>query len=204
MITFVTIFIVHFFALITPGPDFFLVTRQALAGEGERERIWTIFGICCGGLLWVSLSLAGLGRVMALYPLLQTSIALLGAAYLLYLAVKIVMAARVAESVPTADEVRERHFFRLGFLTNLANFKAMIYFIGLLAAFDKIYRHPLLSLALAVMIFAETFMWFYLIGRFFTYPRFRAWYGRHRLKMEYATAAVFMVFAAGIVLAVLR
>ena len=58
MSIFLTVAILHFFAVASPGPDFVLVSRQSLR-YGRHVALWTSFGIAVGILFHVSLSLTG-------------------------------------------------------------------------------------------------------------------------------------------------
>ena len=56
MSIFLTIAVLHLFAVASPGPDFILVSRQCLR-YGRRIAIWTSLGIAIGILFHVALSL---------------------------------------------------------------------------------------------------------------------------------------------------
>lgn len=73
----------HFLALLSPGPDFFLVVRTGLAG-GWRPAFWTSLGIAAANGVFIALALGGLSLLQPdspLFRLLQAA----GGLYLLYL-----------------------------------------------------------------------------------------------------------------------
>lgn len=75
----------HFMALLSPGPDFFL-----LVGYAQRYRLRGSVGLClgiaAGNGLYILLVVIGSG-LLRQTPLLLTIIELFGAAYLLWVAV---------------------------------------------------------------------------------------------------------------------
>ncbi|WP_286348324.1 LysE family translocator [Helicobacter felistomachi] len=82
--------------------------------------------------IWVVLSLFGLKSLFATFPLLQTLLALLGAFYLLYLAVMCLKSNAPIKFKPTST----KQAFLSGFLTHILNPKAMLYFSSIFSGFN--------------------------------------------------------------------
>ena len=76
--------IVHLFGLMTPGPDFFYVSRMA-ASNSRRNTVCGILGITLGIAFWGMLSMLGLAVLFVTIPALHGVIMLLGGSYLAYL-----------------------------------------------------------------------------------------------------------------------
>lgn len=76
--------IVHFFGLITPGPDFFYVSRLA-ASNSRRNALCAVIGITLGVLFWALASILGLAILFNTVPVLQGLVMTLGGGYLAYL-----------------------------------------------------------------------------------------------------------------------
>ncbi|MEO1017391.1 MAG: LysE family translocator [Pseudomonadota bacterium] len=74
--------------LIIPGPTILLIVTYALR-EGRRAALWTVVGVGLGDLTALVMSLAGLGALLAISSELFTIVKWLGAAYLVYLGVKL-------------------------------------------------------------------------------------------------------------------
>ncbi len=83
--------------LIIPGPTVLLVVSCALA-QGKRSAWATVPGVAAGDFTSMVLSLLGLGAVLAASAELFTALKLAGAAYLVYLGIK-VLRAPVPETV---------------------------------------------------------------------------------------------------------
>ena len=77
--------------LIIPGPTVLLVISYALA-QGRRSAWATVPGVAGGDFTAMALSLLGLGAVLAASAELFTVLKLAGAAYLVYLGIKILRA----------------------------------------------------------------------------------------------------------------
>ncbi len=77
--------------LIIPGPTVLLVISYALA-QGKRSAWATVPGVAAGDFTAMALSLLGLGAVLAASAELFTALKLAGAAYLIYLGIKVLRA----------------------------------------------------------------------------------------------------------------
>jgi threonine/homoserine/homoserine lactone efflux protein len=79
--------VTHFIALLSPGPDFFLILIHSMKYSSKLAR-YTVFGIAIGNaliLLLIFVLLWGLGQI---HPILLQLLSYLGIAYLLYLALQ--------------------------------------------------------------------------------------------------------------------
>ena len=124
---------------ITPGADMALVGRSVLIG-GRREAFATTLGILAGCLVWAIVSAAGVAAVLAASRAAYDALRLAGAAYLVWLGIQSLLAARRGEyRAPPADEAARsrgvRRAFRQGLLTNLFNPKIAIFYSTFLPQF---------------------------------------------------------------------
>ena len=74
--------------LVIPGPTIMLVIGQSLGG-GARNALPLVAGVALGDLTAMTLSLAGLGALLAASATAFTALKWAGAAFLLYLGVKL-------------------------------------------------------------------------------------------------------------------
>ncbi len=123
---------VFLLALISPGPDFFVVLRASLSGQ--RQYAWgTVLGIALGVTLHATYAVLGLAVVFAESALLFAAIKYAGAAYLLYLGWMCLMNAG-GTSLPQQQidlsPKTLRAGFMEGFLCNLLNPKATLFFLS--------------------------------------------------------------------------
>jgi len=79
--------IIHLVGLLSPGPDFFYVSRVS-AMSSRREAIGGVIGITIGVLIWATAAVLGLAIIFATMPIIQGILMMLGGAYLVYLGIK--------------------------------------------------------------------------------------------------------------------
>jgi threonine/homoserine/homoserine lactone efflux protein len=124
---------------ITPGADMALVGRSVLIG-GRRDAFATTLGILAGCLLWAVVSAAGLAALLAASRTAYDALRLVGAAYLVWLGIQSLLAARRGEYTASAGAADRRgqgprSAFRQGLLTNLFNPKIAIFYSTFLPQF---------------------------------------------------------------------
>lgn len=122
---------------ITPGNDFIYVATRTL-GYGTRAGIISALGISAGLVIHVTASVLGLSVILSQSALAFSLIKYTGAAYLVYLGVKMILSG--SGNIPgTAGENREFissfTLFRQGFLTNVFNPKVALFFLSFLPQF---------------------------------------------------------------------
>lgn len=81
---FIVIAVTHFVALLSPGPDFFLILMTAL-NSGQRRARYTVFGIVAGNVFILALIFTLLGWLGHIHASVLILLRGLGIAYLLYL-----------------------------------------------------------------------------------------------------------------------
>jgi homoserine/homoserine lactone efflux protein len=123
---------------LTPGPNGLLALTHG-ACFGLRRSVGTVLGGAAGFLLLIAASLAGLGALLAASEQAFTIAKWIGAAYLVYLGIKVWRspAAIVAVGPGAADAggARPSDLFRQGFLVAVSNPKALVFFAAFLPQF---------------------------------------------------------------------
>ncbi|HRJ60237.1 MAG TPA: LysE family transporter [Azospirillaceae bacterium] len=141
---------------LTPGPNGLLsLTHGARYGLGPT--IFTVVGGVLGFMVLIAASLAGLGALLAASETAFTVAKWVGAAYLVYLGVRLWRAPASAISVGAkgADgrEARPMRLFAQGFLVATSNPKAMVFF----AAFLPQFMTPDMSFWMQLAVLGGTF-----------------------------------------------
>ena len=174
---FFTITVVHLLAAASPGPDFALVTRQALV-SGRRSGLCTSFGIALGLSVHIVYSALGMAAIIARSAEWMTAVKVLGGLYLLYLGVR-GLASRAGaavdiESPVSAGARSDGRDLLSGVLCNVFNPKAPIYFLSLFTVFISP-DLPLATLSIyGAWIMVLQFLWFAAVTLFFTHAAVRA------------------------------
>jgi threonine/homoserine/homoserine lactone efflux protein len=145
---------------ITPGADMAMVARSVFTG-GRRDAFATTLGISAGCLVWAFASAVGVAAVLAASRTAYDALRLVGAAYLIWLGLQSLLAARRGSAeAPEAGLARRGSPFRQGLLTNLFNPKIAVFYSTFLPQFIGPGDPALvLSLALAGVHIALGIAW---------------------------------------------
>ncbi|WJT00436.1 LysE family translocator [Novosphingobium humi] len=120
---------------VTPGLDTVMVLRTASV-EGPRPAAMAAGGIALGCLIWGAAVSLGLGALLQASQIAYTAVKLAGAAYLLWLGVKLLINPRKSlEMSGDFSPPKGQDSFRRGFLTNLLNPKMGVFYITFLPQF---------------------------------------------------------------------
>jgi len=142
--------------LAIPGPTILLVVSHALT-HGRRVARASVAGVALGDFTAMTCSMLGLGALLATSALLFTALKWLGAAYLVYLGIKL-WRTPVAEDARPAEDAREETSARRIFLHTYAvtalNPKSLVFFVAFLPQF----LDASAPLAPQMIVFEATFL----------------------------------------------
>jgi threonine/homoserine/homoserine lactone efflux protein len=134
---------------ITPGADMAMVSRSVFLG-GRRAAFATTLGIAAGCMVWAVASAAGVAAVLAASETAYDALRLVGAAYLVWLGVQSLLAARSGDRDPARPgRLTPKSPFRQGLLTNLFNPKIALFYTTFLPQFIRP-GDPVLLLSIAM------------------------------------------------------
>ncbi len=134
--------IVCFVAMVSPGPDFVLVTRNSLL-HPKPQALATAFGVIVGCLIHATYCILGLALIITKSVLLYSVIKYAGACYLIFIGIKGLLSSSAAgdleiqQSKPT-HSLSIRTAFVQGFLCNLLNPKLAIFLLSLFTQFISV------------------------------------------------------------------
>ena len=119
---------------VTPGPGVIYIVSRTLA-QGRAAGVASIAGVACGNLLNSLGAALGLAALFAVSSLAFTVVKYVGAAYLIYLGVKMLRGTPRAETSPAFTQAPIGRVFREGVLVALLNPKTTIFFAAFLPQF---------------------------------------------------------------------
>lgn len=163
---FLTVALAHLLAVMSPGPDLAMVTRQTLAC-GRSAGIWTALGIGSGISFHVAWAMFGMGWVLERVPVLLDVLRYGGALFLIYMGSRAIHAKSSASSVVDRENVEPGtnvHHFGIGVLTNVLNPKALLFFMALCSAVITGDTPVWLRLALGLWMVLSTATWFSMVS----------------------------------------
>lgn len=124
-----------FVLAVTPGPGVFYIVTRTLA-QGRAAGIGSVAGVACGNFLNAVGAAVGLAALFAVSSLAFTLVKLAGAAYLVWLGVRMLCApAALAESGAPLVPVSAARLFREALLVALLNPKTTLFFAAFLPQF---------------------------------------------------------------------
>jgi len=160
-------------ACISPGPDFAMVSRNGLL-LSRRAGVLTAVGIGMGVLVHVCYTLLGLGLVLQQTLWLFSALKLAGAAYLVYLGVKMLRSKPAIERLDAPPPVMsDLAALRTGFLTNALNPKTAIFIVSLFMGVVRPDTALTVQIAYGLFIAGAHILWFSLIALCFSAGRVR-------------------------------
>ena len=121
---------------ITPGPGIAYVVARTVAG-GRREGLASCLGTAVGGMVHVVAATVGLSALLAQSAVAFAIVKYVGAAYLLYLGLRLLLTRKVANAIPTVTSQGPRRAFMEGILVEALNVKTAIFFLAFLPQFTS-------------------------------------------------------------------
>ena len=128
--------VTEFLLSMTPGPAVLLVVSQGMR-FGFASSIRGTLGILTGNAIYFALSAAGLGALLIASATLFEAIRWIGAAYLVYVGIRMLISKPDAQTVVerSISPRRSLRLFSQGLITQLSNPKAIVFFTALLPQF---------------------------------------------------------------------
>ncbi|WP_300835242.1 LysE family transporter, partial [uncultured Parasutterella sp.] len=176
--TIFTIAAVHLIALMSPGPDCFIVMQTAV-GRSRKEALCCVLGITLGVAFWAALSLLGLQWLFERFAWLQQVIMLLGGLYLGWLAYLLLKSAFKKGTAPQAEVQTAgsgMRSFIVGLLTNLSNAKALIYFSSVFSLFVTGDMGSTEAGVIYAVVVLESLLWFSFVALILGMPKPKTFY----------------------------
>ena len=162
---FITVALLHLFAVASPGPDFFLIARQSTL-YGRDISIWASLGISIGILMHSFLSIAGIYVLLTLYPDFIFYMKIIASLYIASIGVRTLLVNSRIEISSLSDQknITATKSFVMGFFTNALNPKAFLFFIMVFSLISNTNPSNETKILLGVYMAVATFIWFTLIS----------------------------------------
>lgn len=139
--------------LIIPGPTVLLVVSYAL-GHGWRTALPTAVGVALGDFTAMTLSMLGLGTLLATSATLFTSLKWIGAAYLIWLGIKLWRAGGALDAQPRTDAASSVKMLGHAWIVTALNPKSITFFVAFLPQF----LDPSIEFMTQMITFEATFL----------------------------------------------
>ena len=139
--------------IVIPGPTILLVVSYAL-GQGWRTALPMAIGVALGDFTAMTLSMLGVGALLATSATVFTALKWAGAAYLIWLGVKLWRAGGTLDAQPRTDAVSSALMLAHAWIVTALNPKGITFFVAFLPQF----LDPTTSFWTQMLIFETTFL----------------------------------------------
>ena len=177
--TFPALALAHFLALLSPGPDFFLVIGHAVRHR-LRGALFICLGIALGNAVYIALAVAGWAALRQ-SPLLYRCMELAGAAYMIWMGWLLLQSSRHAalphiEAQPALSPLRQ---LLAGLGSALLNPKNAVFYLTLMTVILGPETTPGQQLFAGIWMTSLVFLWDAALARLISLPgiRRRLWAG---------------------------
>ena len=197
--------LVSILAVISPGPDFAIVLKNSLV-HSRKAGMLSAVGICLALIIHLSYTLIGIGLLIAENPYLYSIIKYVGVAYLFYIGCKgVISSYNKASSLDleytkSANQISSTAALMQGFLTNLLNPKAAIFFISLFSQFIDSNTSVLLRLEYAFINWSVALFWFLFLAYIVTCKHILGKINQYRLYIDRVMGYALMLLGVRLLL----
>jgi threonine/homoserine/homoserine lactone efflux protein len=115
--------------LLTPGPAVLYIVARSIE-QGRAARLVSVLGIHLGTIVHIVAAAIGLSALIVSSALAFSVVKWVGAAYLIWIGVRTLLAKDPSSDAPAAPPEPLRRVFRDGFVVNLFNPKTAIFFLA--------------------------------------------------------------------------
>ncbi len=169
----VSILLIDFLSLISPGQDFAIITRNTLK-YSRRLGYATVLGVGFVSLLHALMAAFGLSFFMAQFPDALAAIKTAGALYLIYLGTGFIKNAHNLPAEATNIKAASKNSvtawqgFRMGAIANALNIEPMIAYISVFALMLPTTATLSLKILICLLITLNTILYYALVARLFS------------------------------------
>lgn len=197
-----TIAVLHWVVLLTPGANFLLVGQLAASGKRSTAGAAAL-GITTVTFTWATLAIMGIGIIFSAHPALRQFLQIAGGIYLCHLALKL------WRSKDNGTVVRERELghwaaFRLGFITNVLNPKTALFFGSIFATVLPAQPSVLMTAAAVALVYTNALVWHLFLALAFSHPQAQAVYTKHLRHFNRVAGAMVGAFGGKLIWSTLQ
>ena len=188
-------------AVISPGADFAMVTRNSYL-HGRFSGLLSALGISLGVQVHVIYTMLGVGLLISHSPTLFVIVKIIGSAYLIYIGFMTV------KSVLQKNEITQEksHLsgwvsFRMGFYTNALNPKTMLFVLSVFTQFVSQDTEFFVLVGYGVFMSLLHLVWFGIIAVFFSNSMLRNLMLNHQRSVNNVLGSILIFLGISLLLA---
>ncbi len=161
LIDFFVIAGLHLLAVMSPGPDFVLITRNSLV-YSRKTGVLSALGLAFGIVVHITYCLVGIAYIISKSIIIFSTLKFLGAGYLIFIGYKSLKAkpSKAGDVVVEQKTMTSFEALKMGFLTIVFNPKATLFFLALFTQVIRPETPMFMKLAYGLEMSTMTFVWF--------------------------------------------
>lgn len=155
-------------AVMSPGPDFVVAVRNSVLGS-RKAGLLTALGFAVGVCIHMAYTLIGLAAIISQSVIMFSILKYAGAAYLFYMGYKSLRSTGFDDSDVTGisglkKEISNKRAFLSGFITNILNPKATLFFLAVFSQFITVETPFSVQFFYASTCVVMTGLWFSIVA----------------------------------------
>ena len=182
---------VYLMAVASPGPNFFMISQQSMAGQ-RAMAVRIALGVAIGSATWALLAMAGVAAVLANAGWAFAAIRLAGATYLIWFGIKLLRASRSPVPAMATPVLAASRALRTGVITSLTNPKSGAFWTSVFASLFPAHAPGWMFAATLATIAVMSAAWHVGIALVFASAGVQARYRPLRRRID-AVCGVFLV-----------
>ncbi|WP_175856677.1 LysE family transporter [Burkholderia anthina] len=185
-------------SVASPGPNFVIVTSTAVASR--RAGVMTGLGLCAASGTWAAIAIAGLSLLVTHIAWVHTALRLAGAAYLIWLGLKMVLTARKPLPASTLAVSSDWSAAKKGYVVSMTNPKSVAFYGSIFALMVPAHASAWLDLAVVVLSIGISGAWYCTMALLASHPSVRRLLIRRKAVLD-TTAGLLLMGLGGRMLA---
>ena len=175
----------HLLAVASPGPSFLFISHTA-ATRSRSAGVLASFAMGWGALVWAAAALLGLQALFSQLVWLEVAIRLAGAAYLIYLGIRLMLSRREtsqAQPAPPAGlaGASNAKLFVSALLLQMSNPKVIVFFGSIFAVLLPSGAPAWVGYAALGIVFVNEFWWYAFVSVVFSTGAARRFFDRWKI-----------------------
>lgn len=174
--TLLTISLLHWVVLVTPGVNFVLLAQLAVSAKRSTAAM-AVAGVTTATLIWATLAVSGVGVIFAAHSVARLLAQLAGGGYLLYVAWRL-WRSKASSDVDAPVHLTLGSAFQLGLVTNMLNPKPALFFGSVFVTTFPANSGCSLIVAAVALVYFNSVAWHLFLVVAFSVPRVKRGYQR--------------------------
>jgi threonine efflux protein len=181
--------VVLFLGVLSPGPNFVLVTSTSMM-VSRRAGLLAALGLAAASCTWVLLAIGGLGVVITRIPWLYMAVRLAGAAYLIWIGARMMLDARTPMPATSPPDSSGAAAAARAFVASMTNPKALAFYGSIFSVMVPAAAPRRFYAAVVLICTVISLLWYCGMAVLFSHGAARRIYARAKTAIETTTGLV--------------